>query len=228
MKFLGLDKVLCLAPHPDDIELGMLGAICKYKNTHFDIFVLSEGGDFDETTKKERHDECLKALRHIDNVTYSFADEKFMKNKAEDEWIHIIENKYKMDEYECIFVPPFEDSHFDHRFVNQMAPALVRSSKCGVITYKTPSTLNTWLPNLFVDLNVQVIREVEDGHSSDTHKTFLAFVRYIKEKRLEDFVSQQNKTYFKSDSIESFHSNFTCSKRGMNFVESFRVETTYV
>ena len=55
MKFLNYNRVLCLAPHPDDIELGMLGTICKYKDTHFDIFVLSEGGDFDKTTTKERH-----------------------------------------------------------------------------------------------------------------------------------------------------------------------------
>ena len=55
MKFLNYDRVLCLSPHPDDVEYGMLGTICKYKDTKFDIFVLSQGGDFDDTTSKERH-----------------------------------------------------------------------------------------------------------------------------------------------------------------------------
>ena len=47
MKFLNYDKVLCLSPHPDDAEYGMLGTIMKYKDTKFDIVVLSQGGDFD-------------------------------------------------------------------------------------------------------------------------------------------------------------------------------------
>ena len=33
MKFLNYDKVLCLSPHPDDVEYGMLGTIMKYKDT---------------------------------------------------------------------------------------------------------------------------------------------------------------------------------------------------
>ena len=54
MKLLNYDKVLCLSPHPDDVEYGMLGTICKYKNTQFDIVFLSQGGDFDQSTAKER------------------------------------------------------------------------------------------------------------------------------------------------------------------------------
>ena len=53
MKFLNYDRVLCLSPHPDDVEYGMLGTIMKYKDTKFDLVVLSEGGDFDESTAHE-------------------------------------------------------------------------------------------------------------------------------------------------------------------------------
>ena len=45
MKFLGFNKVLCLAPHPDDVELGIGGSIIKYCDTHFDMLTLSGGGD---------------------------------------------------------------------------------------------------------------------------------------------------------------------------------------
>ena len=41
MKFLGFNKVLCLSPHPDDVEFGMMGTILKYTNTVFDILCLS-------------------------------------------------------------------------------------------------------------------------------------------------------------------------------------------
>ena len=48
MKLLNYDKVLCLSPHPDDVEYGMLGTICKYKDTQFEIVVLYKGVDFDK------------------------------------------------------------------------------------------------------------------------------------------------------------------------------------
>ena len=31
MKFLNLDKVLCLSAHPDDTEYGMLGSMATYR-----------------------------------------------------------------------------------------------------------------------------------------------------------------------------------------------------
>ena len=54
MKFLNLNKVLCLSAHPDDAEYGMLGTMMKCPKTTFDVLVLSNGGDFDESTGKGR------------------------------------------------------------------------------------------------------------------------------------------------------------------------------
>tara|TARA_Y100000593_G_scaffold1004_1_gene1924 strand:- start:287 stop:973 length:687 start_codon:yes stop_codon:yes gene_type:complete len=227
MKFLGYDKVLCLSPHPDDIEYAMLGSMAKYKNTQFDIFVLSEGGDFDATSSKARHDECYKVLEHFDNVKLEFSNIKFVKDKEEDEWVNIIETKYDIKKYDCIFVPPAEDSHFDHRTINKLSRALVRFDKCGVISYRTPSTLDKWIPNYFVDLNHIGNRNEKDGHSNGTHMTFLASTWFLKINRLKLFESQQGKPYFEEGSLNSFHSNYGCSKRGMAHTESFRIEVTY-
>ena len=94
MKMLNYNKVLVLSPHPDDAEYGMLGAMGIYKDTQFDVFVLSEGGDFDESTAKSRHNETRKVLEHFDNTSVEFSDVKHIKNKSEDEWVNIIENKY--------------------------------------------------------------------------------------------------------------------------------------
>ena len=53
MRFLNFKRVLCLSPHPDDVEYSMAGSILKYKDTKFDLFCLSCGGakGFDETNK---------------------------------------------------------------------------------------------------------------------------------------------------------------------------------
>ena len=227
MKFLNYDRVLCLSPHPDDVEYGMLGTIMKYKDTKFDILVLSQGGDFDKSTAKERQDECRKVWEHIDNIEGEFSDIQHIKEVGEDEIIFKLENKYDLSTYEAVFVPPSIDSHQDHRKLNSVATSLVRKNKCGIIEYATPSTLTEWIPNYFVDLNHVGYRETKDGHSSETNALFLASTWYMKLNKLKFFESQQDKSYFDEFSLNSFHSNYQCSMRGMNNVESFKIIRGY-
>ena len=154
MKLLNYNKVLCLSVHPDDVEYGMLGTIMKYKDTRFDVVVLSEGGDFDKSTAKERQDECRKVWENIDNLNGLFIESEFIKDKDEDEWVNVLENKFDISSYDCIITTSPSDSHFEHRIVSNFTYALVRRNKCGIIQYKSPSTLDTWIPNFFVDLMV--------------------------------------------------------------------------
>ena len=119
MKFLNYDRVLCLSPHPDDVEYGMLGTIMKYKDTKFDIVVLSQGGDFDKSTAKLRQDECNKVWEHIDNLDGQFVKGvKFIKDKSEDEWINFLETSYDIDDYDCILSTSSDDSHFEHKIIS--------------------------------------------------------------------------------------------------------------
>jgi LmbE family N-acetylglucosaminyl deacetylase len=228
MKLLNYDKVLCLSPHPDDVEYGMLGTIMKYKDTQFDIIVLSQGGDFDKSTAKERQDECKKVWEHIDNLNGQFVKGvKFIKDKSEDEWVNILENKFDISSYDCIITTSPTDSHFEHKIVSNLTYPLVRRSKCGIIQYKSPSTLDDWTPNFFVDLQTLVNREKEDGHSEETSLLFMAFIWYIKLNKLKLFESQQDKSYFQEESLRSFHSNYQCSTRKMSTVESFKIIRGY-
>jgi len=228
MKLLNYDKVLCLSPHPDDIEYGALGTIMKYKDTQFNIVVLSQGGDFDITTKTERQDECKKVWENIDNIEGCFIeDTKFIKDKDEDEWVNLLENKFDISSYDCIITTSPSDSHFEHRIVSNLTYALVRRNKCGIIQYKSPSTLDTWTPNFFVDLMVLSERHKDDGHSQATHVMFSAFLWYIKVNKLALFQSQKGKSYFEESAIKSFHSNYQCSNRDMLHVESFKIIRGY-
>jgi LmbE family N-acetylglucosaminyl deacetylase len=228
MKLLNYDKVLCLSPHPDDIEYGALGTIMKYKNTQFDIVVLSQGGDFDITTQTERQNECRKVWENIDNIEgYFIEDSKFIKEKDEDEWVNILENKFDISSYDCIITTSPSDSHFEHRIVSNFTYALVRRSKCGIIQYKSPSTLDTWIPNLFIDIGVIENRNRKDGHSDGTHMLFMAGIWYAKINKLKLFESQKDKSYFEDQAIKSFHSNYQCSNRDMSRVESFKIVRGY-
>ena len=74
MRFLGYDKVLCLSPHPDDVEYGMLGTIMKYSRTRFDVITASVGGNFDTSSGVSRFTECLEVCNGIDNMYSGFLD----------------------------------------------------------------------------------------------------------------------------------------------------------
>ena len=205
MKFLNFNKVLCLGAHPDDVEYGMLGSMCKFTDTEFDILVLSEGGDFDKSTGKDRQTECKNIWNKISNVNGKFTDVKHVVNHQEDEWVNILESGgYISTNYDCIFTLPSKDSHFEHRIVNSMTPALVRHKKIGIISYRTPSTLDNWIPNFYVEINLSE-----------------------KMDHLKEFKSQLSKPYFSKNSFNSFHSNYQCFKKNIKYVELFRVETIY-
>ena len=205
MKFLNFNKVLCLGAHPDDVEYGMLGSMCKFTDTEFDILVLSEGGDFDKSTGKDRQKECQSIWNKIQNVNGGFTNIKHVVNHQEDEWVNILESGgHVSEDYDCIFTLPNEDSHFEHRIVNGMTPALVRHKKIGIISYRTPSTLDSWIPNFYVEIDLEE-----------------------KIEHLKEFGSQLSKPYFSENSFKSFHSNYQCFKKSMKYVELFRVEIIY-
>ena len=197
-----------------DPTYGVLGSIMKYTDTKFDILVLSEGGNFDESTSIDRHKECESIWGDIDNITGHFLPIKYLADVSEDELINTIESKFNISDYDCIFTPPLEDAHFEHRQVNRASFSLVRRIRCGLVTFRTPSALDDWIPNFYVDLSKHI---TENG----------SIVMYAKKKALLNFESQQDKSYFKENSINSFHSNYQCSQRDMTFVESFKIERCY-
>ena len=211
MKFLNFTKVLCLSPHPDDVEYSMLGSIIKSSvDTQFNILCLTIGGakGFDPTNELNRRDEIINL--HEDyisktgcrNANFDFSDYDYFEDLNDPGWINYIEREYFLERFDAIFIPPQEDSMFEHRFVNKFGSALTRGTAVSLIEYNTPSTLNTWKPNVFIDIKNQYEDKLE---------------------LLTNFTSQQSKSYFQRKTIDAFHSNFQCKKRGIDVVEQFRV-----
>lgn len=209
MKFLNFNKVLCLAPHPDDAEYSMAGVVLKHPDTHFDILCLTAGGDCDTTTGNNRISEVLDAWSesNANNYTLYFSDVTLLKEKGVDEWIHYIETNFtNKRNYDCIMVTSDLDSHFEHVIVSSLAAPLSRIKPYSIIQYKSPSTLSTWTPNLFVSLD-----------------NFY----YIKKQMLNKFTSQLHRPYFSDNVLDGFHTDFQCMKKGRGYVESYKIITLY-
>ena len=208
MKFLNFNKVLCLSPHPDDVEYSMLGTIIKHYDTHFDVLCLTKGGarGFDKTNDLNRIDEVKKvwSQANLNNVSVYFSDCNYFEDKDRDAgWVNYLENNYiKKNNYDCIFIPTKNDSMFEHRFVNGLGPALVRVSPISLVEYHTPSTLNTWQPNIFIDIENCYLDKIT---------------------LLSNFKSQIDKSYFQKNTLDAFHSNYQCRKRGIKVIEQFKL-----
>ena len=210
MKFLNLKKVLCLSPHPDDVEIGMMGTIFTYRGTKFDILCMTKGGakGYDNTNELDRRKEVDNVWNFwkpgvTDHVQVHHSKYDYFEDCTEPGWINYIENEFiKKHDYDGLFIPTKEDSMFEHRFVNGFGAALCRFSPISIIEYHTFSSLNSWQPNLFVDIQS---------------------IYHEKCNSLQEFKSQSHKSYFKRKSLDAFHNNFQCNKKGKGMVEQFKI-----
>ena len=206
MKFLNKDKVLCIGAHPDDVEYGMAGTFKKCYNTLFEVVVMSGGGDFDKTTSNaDRRSENELIWKMFDGNVKGFVSDKFVKSQDEDSMVNFIETNF--NNFDLIVTTPQQDSHFEHRKINDLGPALCRRDLVTLVEYRTPSTLNHWIPNHF------------EGLSESDYK--------FKKKALSNFTSQQHAPYFSSKTIDNFHHDFLCSKKGMDIVESYKIVESF-
>ena len=208
MKFLNSITTLCIGAHPDDVEYGMAGTFSKCTDTDFVVLVMSDGGDFDKTTTyNDRKKENENVWNMFSYVTGMVDAEDFVKEQPEDEMVNFIETNFSDYYFDTIVTTAQEDSHFEHRMINNLGPALCRRDPKTLIEYRTPSTLNHWIPNHFEPLE--------------------PYDYEVKKAALRKFTSQQKAPYFKEKCIDSFHHNFLCSKRGLVRVESFRIVESY-
>ncbi len=206
MKFLGYDSVMCLSAHPDDAEYGMLGTILKYTDTTFYMICLGWGGKFDDTSGGIRRHELDMVCSSVDNMQLGPVHLMLAtpEDASESTLIHAVEVLGLKPQ--CVMITPLDDSHFEHRKIHDVGMAIARKDKIALIEYKTPSTLNTWTPNLYVDVAHNLPRK-------------LALLKMFK--------SQVSNAYFDSANVMSFHVDYQCQKRGMSAVEAFKILGVY-
>jgi len=207
MKLLQFNKVLCLGPHPDDVEYSMSATIKKFQDTQFDIVCLTKGTSTDASFGNSRLKELQLFWNQLQckNVNLINPFYESFESATTAEWITAIETIMPMNEYDAIFTTSNLDSHQEHIFVNSLVPSLTRSKSISIIEYKSPSTLHSWTPNYFVSCNIN------DKLSSLRNA----------------FISQLDSTYFDEDLIKLFHSDYNCSKRNIKTTEQFNIRILY-
>lgn len=195
-------KVLCLSPHPDDIEFSMAGFMLSNKSIKFTSIVFSTGSENDPVSDETRWEECRQYWKNTSNVKQLFLA-PLLNTYSEEGWINILESSLQMKEYDAIFLPPLLDTHYEHRLVHGIGMALTRAIPMTIIEYKSVSVLDTWIPNMFFPVKEEIAED--------------------KIKRLEKFTSQQ-KRYFQPDYMKASHIHLPSLKKGIvRPIEQFRI-----
>ena len=210
MKLLGFDKVVCLSPHPDDVEYGMLGTVLMYPGTKFVIMTMSLGTPGDVTCGLVRQEEVRQCWNGVPNVTLRFTGVSALEDLKEREWIHLLEHKHRgqLDDCNAIFTPPNYDTHYEHLLVNRIGLALTRSRSFSLLEYRTASTSSSWVSNMKVDI-------------TDVYRQKLRMINMFK--------SQARHGYFSPPALLIFHMDYDARKHGVHmWREEFRIVNLWV
>lgn len=208
-KFLNFDRVLCLSPHPDDVEYSMSGAMHECPNTKFHILNLSNGTAQDPTSGPERIKEAQEfwKILHSPNVSMTHMWDSETFKQTETEVVSFIEHRFG-GQFDAVCGPTEIDSHPEHQFVNNLMPALGRHKPISILEYKTSSTLPGWQANFHVEISEETVMK----------KIYTL---------PEAFKSQSDGNYFQPRMLQAFHQDFYQMKRGIPYCESFRIQVMY-
>ena len=159
------DKILIVAPHPDDEVIACGGIIAKYSH-QIDILCINSSGVKYESTKESAEEIADLRIKEFYNVMKAAGIYKSWIAKIwgvppmfKDINSHITSylNNFEWKSYDFIFVPHMYDGHREHRYVgNHLIPQILTRTgykkNLKIVRYEVWSTMNEI--NYFEDISM--------------------------------------------------------------------------
>jgi LmbE family N-acetylglucosaminyl deacetylase len=144
-------RILAVAPHPDDLEIGCAGTLIKLARAGHEVSLAimtkgDAGGDAPLRQREQEQAAKLYKARHI--YWLGFQDTKVPLSK---ESIDALDRVMKEVRADLVFAPHAEDTHQDHRATAAQVLSATRYTK-NVLFYEVPSSVN-FQPDVFVDIS---------------------------------------------------------------------------
>ncbi len=166
-----MSRILALAPHPDDIEIGCGGTLAIYagRGAEIHLFVASDGGYGGHGPARMSEQEEAAKILGLKAVHWGgFEDTKLPEEHV---LIRAIECVVKEVSPSIVLVNHHEDTHQDHRELARAAHSATRDVP-SVLAYETPST-REFLPTVFMDIHETLSSKIKalEAHDSQMERT---------------------------------------------------------
>ncbi len=174
-----MNKVLALAAHPDDIEIGCGGALAEYarRGAEVHLFVATDGAYGGDAAERRREQEESARILGVKEVYWGgFEDTELT---LDTELIHALEKQVKAVEPDTVLVNFHEDTHQDHRALARAAYSATRYVP-NVLAYETPTTLD-FDPHVFMDIHATLTHKLKalNAHASQIERTNIQGVNIV-------------------------------------------------
>jgi len=165
-------RILALAPHPDDLEIGCAGTLAEHaaRGDEVHIFVATYGdvGGTGETRKAEQ--QAASNILGVHKIHWGGFSDTMLPQQAQ-ELMAKLESIVQEVDPDTVYVNYDEDTHQDHRVLAQVARSVTRYVP-NVLCYETPSSTG-FVPTVFMGINdvLQLKLQALGAHASQLDRT---------------------------------------------------------
>ncbi len=166
-----MKKILAMAPHPDDTEIGCAGTLAVYagRGAEVHLFVATDGGRGGDPAVRRAEQEAAAEILGITAVYWGgFEDTRLPDERR---LIVAIEEKVQRIGPSVVLVNYHHDTHQDHRALARAAHSATRYVP-NVLAYETPTSSN-FAPSVFMDISPVMKRKKKAlmAHKSQVERT---------------------------------------------------------
>ncbi|MDQ6955490.1 MAG: PIG-L deacetylase family protein [Mariprofundaceae bacterium] len=167
-------RILALAPHPDDLEIGCGGTLAEHaaRGDEVHIFIATFGDVGGAADIRKAEQQLAADILGVHCIHWGEFRDTMLPNQQQDLMIKL-ESIIQQVKPDIVYVNHSEDTHQDHRILAKVAHSVTRYVP-NVLAYETPST-TTFEPTAFMGINnvLQLKLKALSAHASQLERTHI-------------------------------------------------------
>ena len=167
-----MSKILALAPHPDDIEIGCGGTMAAHamRGDEVHLFVATQGDVGGDAEVRRAEQEASAKILGISKVHWGVFSDTCLPQQAM-ALMEMLEKIVQEVQPNTVYVNHRDDTHQDHRVLAQVTNSVTRYVP-NVLAYETPSSIG-FDPTVFIDIDHTMEKKLKalETHASQLERT---------------------------------------------------------